>query len=200
MVDCVRELLTPTLDIWALFSHSSGVRTFSNCSIEDFSKFISSPNSHCLQNQPKLQPSYKAPVCGNGKLEEDEVCDCGGDKGCEQDPCCNPTTCGLSVGSDCASGPCCQDCKFKNKGEDCRPTSDECDVPEYCNGTSAVCEEDFFIQNGHPCGDNKWLCINGTCQSGAKQCQQLFGSGTFNHFVFFFFPLKHFLGSERKWT
>ncbi|KAH0519286.1 L-gulonolactone oxidase [Microtus ochrogaster] len=57
--------------------HSSGVRTFSNCSTENFFNFISSPNSYCLRNKPQLQPSYKAAVCGNGELEEDEVCDCG---------------------------------------------------------------------------------------------------------------------------
>ncbi|GAB1299022.1 Disintegrin and metalloproteinase domain-containing protein 2 [Apodemus speciosus] len=204
--------------------HSSGVRTFSNCSMEDFSKFISSHSSHCLQNQPQLQPSYKMAVCGNGELEEDEVCDCGSE-GCadKPPPCCNPTTCKLSEGSACSNGMCCDTtCKslrlgwglmrlpvhagigqsicfymaytrhfrdfsaalltvthfthqLKAKGELCRPATRECDLTEYCNGTSEVCDEDFFVQDGHPCAESKWICINGTCQSGGQQCQDLFG-------------------------
>uniref|UniRef100_A0A8C6HG89 Disintegrin and metalloproteinase domain-containing protein 2 n=1 Tax=Mus spicilegus TaxID=10103 RepID=A0A8C6HG89_MUSSI len=155
--------------------HSSGVRAFSNCSMEDFSKFITSQSSHCLQNQPRLQPSYKMAVCGNGEVEEDEICDCG-KKGCAEmpPPCCNPDTCKLSDGSECSSGVCCNSCKLKQKGEVCRLAHDECDVTEYCNGTSEVCE-DLFVQNGHPCENRKWICINGTCQSGEQQCQDLFG-------------------------
>ncbi|KAK7820698.1 hypothetical protein U0070_026242 [Myodes glareolus] len=123
--------------------HSSGVRTFSNCSMEKFFNFISSPNSHCLRNKPQLQPSYKAAVCGNGQLEEDEVCDC---------------------------GP-----QMKPQGEVCRPLNGECDLIEYCNGSSPMCEEDFFILDGHPCGNDKWICLNGSCQNGGKQCRDLFG-------------------------
>ncbi|EDL85375.1 a disintegrin and metalloprotease domain 2 [Rattus norvegicus] len=158
--------------------HSSGVRSFSNCSMEDFSKFIASQSSHCLQNQPHLQPSYKMAVCGNGELEEGEVCDCG-QEGCDDKPppCCNPTTCQLSEGSTCSTGSCCDaSCNLKAKGELCRPANQECDVTEYCNGTSEVCEEDFFVQDGHPCAEQKWICINGTCQSGAQQCRDLFGT------------------------
>ncbi|XP_076786936.1 disintegrin and metalloproteinase domain-containing protein 2 isoform X2 [Arvicanthis niloticus] len=157
--------------------HSSGVRTFSNCSMEDFSKFIMSQSSHCLQNKPQLHLSYKVSQCGNGQLEEGEACDCGKDSGCLTSLCCNPTTCKLSEGSTCASGGCCDSkCHLKAKGEVCRPAVQECDVSEYCNGTSATCEEDFFVQDGHPCAENKWVCVNGTCQSGGQQCQDLFGT------------------------
>lgn len=45
--------------------------------MEDFAHFISKPQSQCLQNQPRLDPSYKAAVCGNGKVEQGEQCDCG---------------------------------------------------------------------------------------------------------------------------
>lgn len=68
--------------------------------------------------------------------------------------------------------------QLKARGEVCRPATHECDVTEFCNGTSEVCEEDFFVQNGHPCANDKWVCINGTCQSGGQQCQDLFGAGT----------------------
>ena len=44
---------------------------------EDFLRFISKPKSQCLQNQPRLDPTYKSAVCCNGKVEEGEQCDCG---------------------------------------------------------------------------------------------------------------------------
>ncbi|XP_052588864.1 disintegrin and metalloproteinase domain-containing protein 2 [Peromyscus californicus insignis] len=157
--------------------HYSGIKSFSNCSMEDFSDFISSQKSHCLQNQLRLQPTYKAEVCGNGVLEGDEVCDCGA-LGCDDNPppCCNPKTCGLSDNSACAKGPCCDNCHVKTKGQVCRPATGECDLPEYCNGTSELCEEDFFVHNGYPCADSHWICVNGSCQNGAKQCRDIFGS------------------------
>ncbi|CAH6827521.1 disintegrin and metalloproteinase domain-containing protein 2 [Phodopus roborovskii] len=153
--------------------HSTGVKAFSNCSKEDFSNFISSQNSYCLQNQPQLQPSYKAKVCGNGKLEEGEDCDCG--MSCNNPSCCDPDTCQLTTGSGCAEGPCCDlNCQVKAKGEVCRISRGDCDVTEYCNGTSATCEEDFYVHNGHPC-QTQWICVEGLCKNGAEQCRNVFG-------------------------
>lgn len=45
--------------------------------MEDFAHFISKPKSQCLRNHPRLDPSYKAGVCGNKKVEDGETCDCG---------------------------------------------------------------------------------------------------------------------------
>lgn len=45
--------------------------------MEDFAHFISKSKSQCLQNQPRLGSTYKVAVCGNGKVEEGEQCDCG---------------------------------------------------------------------------------------------------------------------------
>ncbi|XP_045635144.1 disintegrin and metalloproteinase domain-containing protein 2-like [Ursus americanus] len=157
--------------------HSSGVKVFSNCSMEDFAHFISKPKSQCLQNQPHLDASYKAAVCGNGQVEQGEQCDCGNEEDCEakSNSCCNPETCMLKPGSICDTGECCTDCQYAAKGDMCRPPTDECDLPEYCNGSSATCQDNFFVQNGHPCGENQWLCVNGSCRSGIKQCTAIFG-------------------------
>lgn len=60
------------------FRGSSGIKIFSNCSMQDYRYFISKLEAKCLQNLPKLQPSYQnQSVCFNGILEPDEECDCG---------------------------------------------------------------------------------------------------------------------------
>uniref|UniRef100_A0A8D0TDU0 Disintegrin and metalloproteinase domain-containing protein 2 n=1 Tax=Sus scrofa TaxID=9823 RepID=A0A8D0TDU0_PIG len=159
--------------------HSSGVKFFSNCSMEDFAHFTAKSKSQCLQNQPRVDPSYKSAVCGNGEVEEGEECDCGTPENCAAQPnaCCNQATCTLSAGSACATGPCCDSCSFMAKGQTCRLTLDECDLLEYCNGSSAACQEDLYVQDGHPCSDNQWLCVQGKCISGMKQCSETFGDG-----------------------
>ncbi|KAL2761975.1 disintegrin and metalloproteinase domain-containing protein 2 isoform 2 precursor, partial [Daubentonia madagascariensis] len=157
--------------------HFSGVKMFSNCSMEDFAHFISKQKSQCLQNQPRLDPSYKQQaVCGNELVEQGEDCDCGNAENCALigTQCCNGDTCRFSAGSKCAEGPCCDNCQYMSKTQICRSSLDECDLPEYCNGSSASCQEDLFVQNGHPCGQNQWVCIDGRCRSGHKQCTDLF--------------------------
>ncbi|KAL4664148.1 hypothetical protein H8957_013396 [Semnopithecus entellus] len=158
--------------------HFSGVKIFSNCSIEDFAHFISKQKSQCLHNQPRLDPFFKQQaVCGNAKLEAGEECDCGTKQNCFLigAKCCDTATCRFKAGSNCAEGPCCENCLFMSQERICRPSSEECDLPEYCNGTSASCPENHFIQTGHPCGSNQWVCIDGVCMSGDKQCMDTFG-------------------------
>ncbi|XP_008060047.1 disintegrin and metalloproteinase domain-containing protein 2 [Carlito syrichta] len=162
--------------------HFSGVKLFSNCSVEDFVHFISKQTSQCLQNQPRLDPHYKQQKaqCGNNVVEEGEDCDCGSAEECAArvPKCCEATTCKLTAGSNCAAGPCCENCKYRSKEYVCRWSTDECDLSEFCNGSSAACQEDLFVQNGHRCAENNWLCIDGRCLHGDKQCRQVFGSGT----------------------
>ncbi|XP_015982853.2 disintegrin and metalloproteinase domain-containing protein 2 [Rousettus aegyptiacus] len=160
--------------------HSSGVKIFSNCSMEEFAHFMSKPKSQCLQNQPRLDPSYKAAVCGNKQVEEGEQCDCGTKEECEAQPdtCCGSTACVLKQGNTCDSGDCCERCQVRPKGDTCRASSDECDLPEFCNGSSASCQDNVFIRNGYPCGGQQWLCMNGSCANAERQCAEIFGEGT----------------------
>ncbi|XP_075853405.1 disintegrin and metalloproteinase domain-containing protein 2 isoform X3 [Microcebus murinus] len=100
--------------------HFSGVKMFSNCSMEDFAHFISKQKSQCLQNQPRLDPSYKQDaVCGNEKVEPGEDCDCGDAETCANAAaqCCNSETCQFAAGANCAEGPCCENCRYKGKSE-----------------------------------------------------------------------------------
>ncbi|XP_063565392.1 disintegrin and metalloproteinase domain-containing protein 2 [Gorilla gorilla gorilla] len=158
--------------------HFSGVKIFRNCSIEDFAHFISKQKSQCLHNQPRLDPFFKQQaVCGNAKLEAGEECDCGTEQDCVLigETCCDIATCRFKAGSNCAEGPCCENCLFMSKERMCRPSFEECDLPEYCNGSSASCPENHYVQTGHPCGLNQWICIDGVCMSGDKQCTDTFG-------------------------
>ncbi|XP_012669402.1 disintegrin and metalloproteinase domain-containing protein 32-like, partial [Otolemur garnettii] len=55
---------------------SSGMKTFSTCSLNDFKHFVSNVGARCLQNKPQLQDGGGS-VCGNGVVDGDEACDCG---------------------------------------------------------------------------------------------------------------------------
>ncbi|XP_010083679.1 PREDICTED: disintegrin and metalloproteinase domain-containing protein 32-like, partial [Pterocles gutturalis] len=139
---------------------SAGVKAFSNCSVRAFERFL-------------------APVCGNRVVEPGEDCDCGSPevsrmrwegpaKGmqlreCRRDLCC-------TVG-----------CRFVKRGKLCRSSpEDECDLKEYCNGTSGECAPDLWVMDGHPCSRNTAFCYRGVCQTADKQCQKVFGQGAKN--------------------
>uniref|UniRef100_A0A8C9V5P8 ADAM metallopeptidase domain 9a n=1 Tax=Scleropages formosus TaxID=113540 RepID=A0A8C9V5P8_SCLFO len=157
-------------------SGTTGSRNFSSCSSDDFEKLILSGGGSCLLNVPQPDEAYNTPYCGNKLLDVGEECDCGSDKECESDPCCEAQTCRLRQGAQCADGVCCKNCQFLPAGAVCRPTHDECDLPEYCNGSSPVCQSDVFKQNGHPCRAGHAYCYNGQCQHYDAQCQAIFGS------------------------
>ncbi|KAL4664138.1 hypothetical protein H8957_013390 [Semnopithecus entellus] len=157
-------------------SGASGSRNFSSCSAEDFEKLTLNKGGNCLLNIPKPDEAYSAPSCGNKLVDAGEECDCGTPKECELDPCCEGSTCKLKSFAECAYGDCCKDCRFLPGGTLCRGKTSECDVPEYCNGSSQFCQPDVFIQNGYPCQNNKAYCYNGMCQYYDAQCQVIFGS------------------------
>ncbi|KAM9194456.1 disintegrin and metalloproteinase domain-containing protein 32 [Dugong dugon] len=158
---------------------SSGVKTFSNCSLSDFENFISNVGARCLQNKPQMQ--VRASVCGNRKVEANEICDCGSEEECGPDSCCNPRTCVLKPGAHCHTGLCCKNCQIVESGVECRPrVHPECDIPEFCNGSSASCDPDVTIHNGHLCKNNRFMCYDGDCHDLDAQCEKLFGKGSKN--------------------
>ncbi|XP_072491224.1 disintegrin and metalloproteinase domain-containing protein 18-like isoform X6 [Notamacropus eugenii] len=171
-------------DMAYLLMHSSGVKVFSSCSLNDFKHFISKSGVECLQNQPYVNPVYKEDaVCGDGFVEGDEECDCGSKKEfskCKFRNCCVMETCKLKPSAKCGFGPCCTyKCQFQRRGKLCRPkASEECDFNDYCNGTSHECVPDTFVQNGESCRKNTAICINGLCPDVNDQCRSIFGTAS----------------------
>ncbi|XP_044516785.1 disintegrin and metalloproteinase domain-containing protein 2-like [Gracilinanus agilis] len=156
---------------------STGVKAFSSCSVAAFKDFVLRKNPECLQNRPQLDPSYRSAVCGNGVLEADEECDCGFLKACTV--CCRAWNCKLIAGKACAHGECCENCQFRAKGTKCRnPIDLECDLPEYCNGSSGFCQTDLYVQNGRECRSQTSYCIKGKCLNPDEQCKDVFGPGS----------------------
>ncbi|XP_068999791.1 disintegrin and metalloproteinase domain-containing protein 9-like isoform X2 [Embiotoca jacksoni] len=158
-------------------SGATGSRNFSSCSADDFEKMILLTGGPCLLNVPRPDEAYSSPYCGNRLVDVGEECDCGSPKECEEDPCCEYQTCKLKSGAQCAYGECCYNCQYLSGGTVCRsPTDDECDLPEFCNGSSSFCQNDVFVQNGQPCRKQQAYCYNGKCQHHDGQCQDIFGS------------------------
>ncbi|KAM4702580.1 disintegrin and metalloproteinase domain-containing protein 9-like [Rhinophrynus dorsalis] len=160
-----------------MMASDSGAKNFSSCSADDFEALILRGSGKCLRNPPDPNQVLSIPVCGNNVVEQGEECDCGSPQTCTN-PCCDAATCRLTSGSQCAQGFCCEKCKFKVAGTPCRSVSDLCDLPEYCNGSHALCPVDVYIMNGFPCNNSQSYCHSGVCQSYDKQCQELFGTGT----------------------
>ncbi|KAH1185915.1 hypothetical protein KIL84_018664, partial [Mauremys mutica] len=87
---------------------------------------------------------------------------------CLRSGCCL-SNCTIKPGAGCISGLCCKNCQFHRQGKICRESIGECDLPEYCNGTSDWCPEDVFKQDGTPCGDND-SCFQGRCRMNRIHC------------------------------
>ncbi|XP_073684683.1 zinc metalloproteinase-disintegrin-like MTP9 [Garra rufa] len=149
---------------------------FSDCSLEQLSVFLDNANPGCLLDTPSSSRLYSGSVCGNAFLDPGEECDCGKAEECEN-PCCDPMTCRLTEGSQCAHGDCCENCQIKNAESLCRAPVNECDVPEYCSGLSAQCPENDFKMNGIPCNSGQGYCYNGQCPTHLQHCQRLWGKG-----------------------
>ncbi|XP_003790060.1 disintegrin and metalloproteinase domain-containing protein 1a-like [Otolemur garnettii] len=146
---------------------------FSNCSSDYFYHFLHEQKGTCLFNKPWHKGrKHRDSRCGNGVVEDLEECDCG--SACDGHPCCDPI-CQLKEHAECSDGLCCHACTFRRIGFLCRPTQDECDLPEYCNGSSAECPADSYKQDGTLC-DRIHYCSKGKCKNPDKQCMEIYGN------------------------
>ncbi|KAH0625295.1 hypothetical protein JD844_033773 [Phrynosoma platyrhinos] len=101
---------------------------------------------------------------------------------CRRNGCCQEN-CKSKPDIDCLYGRCCEKCKFSEEGTVCREATSECDLPEYCNGTSAECPPDLYKQDGMPCSDGN-NCYLGDCLDLHKHCIALFGKGRTGIFLY----------------
>ncbi|XP_059100822.1 disintegrin and metalloproteinase domain-containing protein 26A-like [Peromyscus eremicus] len=152
-------------------AYQSNSPRFSNCSYENMYSVINRRN--CLYNIPDIEVKLNLTSCGNSLVEEGEQCDCGSSESCQSDACCTEE-CVFKPDAECAFGLCCKDCKFIPAGTVCREKKNECDLPEWCHGTSAECPEDVYMEDGTSCGDDGY-CYNKTCPKRKEHCQSIFG-------------------------
>lgn len=148
---------------------------FSPCTIGNIcSGFADRTVSMSCLTSNKNVTLITAGECGNGIVEEGEECDCGGVSGCNDDPCCNPTTCKFTSGAVCddANDACCENCKFAPTTKVCRTSSNAvCDPQINCAGNSSSCPAGNAPPDGTNCGSGL-ICASGSCTSRDLQCQQ----------------------------
>ena len=147
---------------------------WSSCSLEYLALAFEHGMDYCLRNKPLAL--FKSPVCGNGFVEKGEQCDCGLKHHCNN-ACCNPDTCTLWPNATCGTGECCDfnTCKPKDPGQMCRRSDHECDLPEFCTGSSEFCPKDVFKVDGTSCKVGQAFCYQGSCRTHSDQCKLLWG-------------------------
>ncbi|XP_004426513.2 PREDICTED: disintegrin and metalloproteinase domain-containing protein 20-like [Ceratotherium simum simum] len=158
---------------WCIMYPSRQVTNkFSNCSYAQYwdNTFRT---GLCIHPPPRPGNIFRVKFCGNLVVEEGEECDCGTTHQCVNDPCCL-LNCTLKSGAACAFGLCCKDCKMMPSGTLCRQQIGECDLPEWCNGTSHQCPDDVYVQDGIPCSDGAY-CYQKSCNNHDGQCREIFG-------------------------
>ncbi|KAG6016733.1 hypothetical protein E4U43_003211 [Claviceps pusilla] len=165
-------------------STAKGITSFSPCSIGNIcSGFRSNMiKSNCLRDNKNVQTDVDiGSICGNGIVESGEECDCGGEAGCKDNPCCDAKTCRFAATAVCdpSNEDCCTpQCRFAASGTVCRPSTGECDVPESCPGDKAACPADTHKKDGDACGRDGLQCASGQCTSRDLQCQHMANSLT----------------------
>jgi hypothetical protein len=161
-------------------STSNGISKFSACSIGNVCSALgrNSVKSSCLTNNRDVT-LLTGQTCGNGIVEGDEECDCGGKTGCDNNACCNPDTCKFIGDAVCddSNEDCCRSCKFASNSTVCRPSASSCDPQEFCTGSDPYCPQDKTKDDGTDCG-NGLSCASGQCTSRDLQCKTIMGSYT----------------------
>ncbi|XP_047627469.1 disintegrin and metalloproteinase domain-containing protein 33 isoform X3 [Phacochoerus africanus] len=152
-------------------------RVFSACSRRQLRAYFRKGGGACLSNAPDSGLLVPRARCGNGFVEEGEECDCGTGQEC-LDSCCLAHNCSLRAGAQCTHGDCCAYCLLKPAGALCRRAVGDCDLPEFCTGTSPYCPPDIYLLDGSPCASGGGYCRDGACPTLEQQCRQLWGPGS----------------------
>lgn len=138
----------------ALSSSATNNNRYSSCSISSMNTFltyITGTSNNCFED---------VTLCGNGVLDDGEVCEYSIDS-----TCCS-TSCTLNSGASCSwsAGSCCSSsCAFQPSGTVCS-TGQDCLNNVTCTGSSAVCPTNtssFFVADNTPCNQNTQICVSG---------------------------------------
>ena len=155
--------------------------TFSSCSTNDLNAYLRGDMARCLMAAPNLEIGLyiRNRGCGNNRMDDGEECDCGLPRWCKN-PCCDPNTCRLKSGYQCAYGGCCSHCRLTVKGAICRRAYGKCDIEERCDGVSSLCPADLYVRDGTGCSAHgqDGYCRKGRCWSHNSQCQYGWGGRT----------------------
>ena len=160
-------------------STGRGITQFSPCSIGNICSGLRSSMimRSCLTDNRNVN-TITGSQCGNGIVEDGEDCDCGGEQGCGDNRCCNPTTCRFAANAVCdaSNEDCCTaDCRFASNGTVCRASTGVCDIAEVCPGDQASCPADRHRDDGDACADGL-ECASGQCTSRDQQCRSMVNS------------------------
>lgn len=154
---------------------------FSECTIGNICSAIgkNSIKSTCLSDNRGVV-TISGSQCGNGIVEGDEECDCGDEKSCSDNACCDAKTCKFKGSAVCddANDSCCDKCQFAAADTVCRASTGECDIAETCSGTSSSCPDNKYKDDGSSCGakGQDLSCASGQCTSRDYQCRTVIGS------------------------
>lgn len=61
------------------------------------------------------------------------------------------------------------------RGKLCRRSIDQCDFPEFCNGTSEFCVPDAKADDFEACNNNTAYCYRGRCRDTDVFCEEIHG-------------------------
>ncbi len=120
---------------------------------------------------------YADDNCGNFLLDPGEYCDCGFSYNsvtrlCNDDPCCNGSSCMLALNVECSpqQGPCCdKSCTFVPLFPETLCSNEtDCSYNQTCNGTTSFCpttepKQPKQGENAIPCNSGSNYCVDGEC-------------------------------------
>ena len=164
---------------WLAFS------TCSRASIDETLQGLENTPTNCLANDPRTP--IGGPVCGDGIVSGTEECDDGaaGSNLCYGASGASPCT--QKGGVQCAFGECCNTNTgtFKAAGSLCRNAMHQCDMPDYCSGSTHTCGADTIKPDGTACveGGHGAKCYKGSCKGLDAQCSTAWSgyTGTWVH-------------------